>query len=118
MAQYDFDLFTIGAGSGGVAGSRRAASYGARVAICEDSRWGGTCVIRGCVPKKLLVYGAHFADDLQDAESYGWRVTGKAFDWPSLIAAKNKEIDRLEAIRTNDNEVKATGMLKINIFRK
>ena len=98
MAQYDFDLFTIGAGSGGVAGSRRAASYGARVAICEDSRWGGTCVIRGCVPKKLLVYGAHFADDLQDAESYGWRVTGKAFDWPSLIAAKNKEIDRLEGI--------------------
>ena len=98
MAQYDFDLFTIGAGSGGVAGSRRAASYGARVGICEDSRWGGTCVIRGCVPKKLLVYGAHFADDLQDAEAYGWRVEGKVFDWPSLIAAKNQEIDRLEAI--------------------
>jgi len=98
MASYDFDLFTIGAGSGGVAGSRRAASYGARVAICEDSRWGGTCVIRGCVPKKLLVYGAHFADDLKDAEAYGWRLTGKTFDWPSLIAAKNMEIDRLEGI--------------------
>ena len=98
MASYDFDLFTIGAGSGGVAGSRRAASYGARVGICEDSRWGGTCVIRGCVPKKLLVYGAHFADDLKDAEAYGWRLTGKTFDWPSLIAAKNMEIDRLEGI--------------------
>jgi glutathione reductase (NADPH) len=98
MAQYDFDLFTIGAGSGGVAGSRRAASYGARVGICEDSRWGGTCVIRGCVPKKLLVYGAHFADDLNDAAAYGWRLEGKTFDWPSLIAAKNAEIDRLEGI--------------------
>ncbi len=98
MAQYDFDLFTIGAGSGGVAGSRRAASYGARVGICEDSRWGGTCVIRGCVPKKLLVYGAHFADDLHDAAAYGWRLSGKTFDWPSLIAAKNTEIDRLEGI--------------------
>jgi len=98
MALYDFDLFTIGAGSGGVAGSRRAASYGARVGICEDSRWGGTCVIRGCVPKKLLVYGAHFADDLRDAEAYGWRLKGKTFDWPSLIAAKNAEIDRLEGI--------------------
>ncbi len=98
MASYDFDLFTIGAGSGGVAGSRRAASYGARVAICEDSRWGGTCVIRGCVPKKLLVYGAHFADDLKDAEAYGWRLKGKSFDWPSLIAAKNMEIGRLEGI--------------------
>jgi glutathione reductase (NADPH) len=98
MAQFDFDLFTIGAGSGGVAGSRRAASYGARVGICEDSRWGGTCVIRGCVPKKLLVYGAHFADDLKDAEAFGWRVPGKVFDWPSLIAAKDKEIARLEGI--------------------
>ena len=98
MAAYDFDLFTIGAGSGGVAGSRRAASYGARVGICEDSRWGGTCVIRGCVPKKLLVYGAHFADDLKDAEAYGWRVPEKVFDWPSLIAAKDKEIARLEAV--------------------
>jgi len=98
MAPYDFDLFTIGAGSGGVAGSRRAASYGARVGICEDSRWGGTCVIRGCVPKKLLVYGAHFADDLHDAAAYGWRLSGKTFNWPSLIAAKNAEIDRLEGI--------------------
>ena len=77
MALYDFDLFTIGAGSGGVAGSRRAASYGARVGICEDSRWGGTCVIRGCVPKKLLVYGAHFADDSPDAAGLWLAPQGK-----------------------------------------
>ncbi len=70
MPSYDFDLFTLGAGSGGVAGSRRAGSYGARVGICEDSRVGGTCVIRGCVPKKLLVYGAQFADAFADAAGY------------------------------------------------
>ena len=98
MAQYDFDLFTIGAGSGGVAASRRAASYGARVAIAEDSRVGGTCVIRGCVPKKLLVYAAHFADEYQDAAGFGWRVAPPVHSWPDLIAAKNAEIDRLEGI--------------------
>ena len=98
MAQYDFDLFTIGAGSGGVAASRRAGSYGARVAICEDSRVGGTCVIRGCVPKKLLVYGAQFADAFADAAGYGWQVAPPSFDWASLIAAKNREIDRLEGV--------------------
>ncbi len=98
MAQYDFDLFTIGAGSGGVAASRRAASYGARVAIAEESRVGGTCVIRGCVPKKLLVYGAQFADAFADAAGFGWRVAPPVFDWASLIAAKNREIDRLEGI--------------------
>src|SRR5260370_40059508 len=74
MAGYDFGLFTIGAGSGGVSGSRRAASYGARVGICEDSRVGGTCVIRGCVPEKLLAYGAHFAEDFVDATSYRWTL--------------------------------------------
>ncbi|GGF35063.1 glutathione-disulfide reductase [Aliidongia dinghuensis] len=98
MAGYDFDLFTIGAGSGGVSGSRRAASYGARVGICEDSRVGGTCVIRGCVPKKLLVYGAHFAEDFADAAGYGWTVGETRFDWASLIAAKNRETDRLNGI--------------------
>ena len=98
MAQYDFDLFTIGAGSGGVAASRRAGSYGARVAICEESRVGGTCVIRGCVPKKLLVYGASFADAFADAEGFGWQVPPPSFDWAALIAAKNREIDRLETI--------------------
>src|SRR5262252_4457648 len=96
MPRYDFDMFTIGAGSGGVASSRRAGSYGARVAICEESRVGGTCVIRGCVPKKLLVYGAQFADSFEDAAGFGWTVAPPAHDWPALIEAKNNEIDRLE----------------------
>src|SRR6202043_3884976 len=98
MPRYDFDMFTIGAGSGGVAGSRRAGSYGARVAICEDSRVGGTRVIRGCGPKKLLVYGAQFADAFSDAAGYGWQVAPPVHDWAALIAAKNREIDRLEGI--------------------
>ncbi|HEX5661118.1 MAG TPA: FAD-dependent oxidoreductase, partial [Polyangiales bacterium] len=96
--QYEFDLFTIGAGSGGVAGSRRAAAYGARVGICEDSRVGGTCVMRGCVPKKLLVYGAHVAEELEEARGFGWSIPPAKFSWPSLIAAKNLELDRLNAI--------------------
>jgi len=98
MAQYDFDLFTIGAGSGGVASSRRAGSYGARVAICEDDRVGGTCVLRGCVPKKLLVYGAHFSADFEDAAGYGWSVPEPTFDWKKLQAAKDKELDRLNGV--------------------
>src|SRR5947199_7562026 len=101
MPRYDFDMFTIGAGSGGVASSRRAGSYGARVAICEESRVGGTCVLRGCVPKKLLVYGAQFADAFADAAGFGWTVAPPKFDWPSLIGAKNKELDRLEQIYIN-----------------
>jgi glutathione reductase (NADPH) len=98
MHKYDFDLFTIGAGSGGVAGARQAAAYGARVGICEYSRIGGTCVNRGCVPKKLLVYGAHAADEIQDARGFGWTIPAVSFDWQSLIAAKNQEIDRLNNI--------------------
>ena len=98
MSDFDFDLFVIGAGSGGVAGARRAASYGAKVAIAEAVRVAGTCVLRGCVPKKLLVYGTHFADELEDAAGYGWSVTGAALDWGKLIAAKNREIDRLHGI--------------------
>src|SRR5690349_7328308 len=98
MSKFDFDMFTIGAGSGGVASSRRAGSYGARVAICEDSRVGGTCVIRGCVPKKLLVYGAQFADAFAEAAGFGWTLAPPVHDWASLIAAKNKEIDRLEGV--------------------
>jgi glutathione reductase (NADPH) len=98
MPRYDFDLFTIGAGSGGVAGSRRAGGYGARVAICEESRVGGTCVIRGCVPKKLLVYGSQFADAFADAAGFGWQVPVPSFDWPSLIEAKDREIERLSQI--------------------
>jgi glutathione reductase (NADPH) len=101
MPRYDFDMMTIGAGSGGVASSRRAGSYGARVAIVEESRIGGTCVLRGCVPKKLLVYGAQFADAFADAAGFGWHVPVPTFDWPTLIAAKNKELDRLEQIYIN-----------------
>jgi glutathione reductase (NADPH) len=101
MARYDFDMITIGAGSGGVASSRRAGSYGARVAIIEESRIGGTCVLRGCVPKKLLVYGAQFSDAFADAAGFGWHVPPATFDWPTLIAAKNKELDRLEQIYVN-----------------
>ncbi|HEX6441040.1 MAG TPA: FAD-dependent oxidoreductase, partial [Stellaceae bacterium] len=101
MPRYDFDMITIGAGSGGVASSRRAGSYGARVAIVEESRIGGTCVLRGCVPKKLLVYGAQFADAFADAAGFGWHVPVPTFDWPTLISAKNKELDRLEQIYVN-----------------
>ena len=80
----DFDLFVIGAGSGGVRAARIAAGHGARVAVAEEHKVGGTCVIRGCVPKKLLVYGAHFAEDLDDAAMFGWDVPTKRFDWPVL----------------------------------
>jgi glutathione reductase (NADPH) len=99
MTAYDFDLFTIGAGSGGVAASRRAGSYGARVAICEESRVGGTCVIRGCVPKKLLVYGSRFRDELDDAAGFGWTLPeAPSHDWGRLVAAKDREVDRLNGI--------------------
>ncbi|MBV8536609.1 MAG: FAD-dependent oxidoreductase, partial [Alphaproteobacteria bacterium] len=98
MADFDYDLFTIGAGSGGVAGSRRAATYGAKVAIAESVRVAGTCVLRGCVPKKLLVYGVHFADELEDAAGYGWTIGAHSFDWAKLVQAKDKEIDRLHGI--------------------
>jgi glutathione reductase (NADPH) len=98
MPRYDFDMITLGAGSGGVASSRRAGAYGARVAIVEELRVGGTCVLRGCVPKKLLVYGAQFADAFADAAGFGWSVAPAEFDWPALIAAKDKEIARLSQI--------------------
>jgi len=101
MARYDFDLFTIGAGSGGVAGSRRAGSYGAKVGIAESVRVGGTCVLRGCVPKKLLVYGAEFADAFEDSAGFGWSLGQRRFDWARLIAVKNKELDRLHGIYVN-----------------
>jgi glutathione reductase (NADPH) len=98
MPDFDYDLFTIGAGSGGVRASRVAAGHGARVAIAEDYRVGGTCVIRGCVPKKLLTYAAHFAQDVEDAAGYGWTVGEARFSWPALIANKDREIGRLEGI--------------------
>jgi glutathione reductase (NADPH) len=97
MAEYDVDLFVIGAGSGGVRAARVAAQHGARVMIAEEYRVGGTCVIRGCVPKKLLVYASRFAHEFEDAAGFGWTVSGAKFDWPTLIANKDKEIARLEA---------------------
>ena len=98
MTAPDFDLFVIGAGSGGVRAARIAASHGARVAIAEESRVGGTCVIRGCVPKKFLVFASRFADDFADSAGYGWTVSPPTFDWPTLIAHKDAAILRLEGI--------------------
>lgn len=95
---YDFDLFTIGAGSGGVAASRKAGALGARVALAEMAEVGGTCVLRGCVPKKLLVYASQIRDQLDDAAGFGWTVGESSFDWPRLIAAKDKEIQRLSGL--------------------
>ena len=97
----DFDLFVIGAGSGGVRAARVASSYGARVAIAEEHKVGGTCVIRGCVPKKLLVYGAHFAEDLDDAAMFGWDVPEKRFDWAVLRDNVLSEVGRLEGAYTD-----------------
>jgi glutathione reductase (NADPH) len=97
----DFDLFVIGAGSGGVRAARVAAAHGAKVAIAEEHRVGGTCVIRGCVPKKLLVYGAHFAEDLDDAAMFGWDVPKKTFNWPVLRDNVLSEVDRLEGAYTS-----------------
>ncbi len=104
MADDNVDLFVIGAGSGGVRAARIAASYGARVMIAEEYRVGGTCVIRGCVPKKLLVYASRFGHEFEDAAGYGWTVLDATFHWPSLIANKDREIARLEAAYTNTLE--------------
>ena len=95
---YDYDLFVIGAGSGGVRAARISAGYGARVAVAEEYRVGGTCVIRGCVPKKLLVYGSHFAEDLADAKRFGWNTEGATFDWTVLRDNVAAEVDRLEGL--------------------
>ena len=98
MSEYDVDLFVIGAGSGGVRAARISAGHGARVAVAEEHKVGGTCVIRGCVPKKLLVYGAHFAEDLDDAAMFGWDVPVKRFDWPVLRDNVLAEVGRLEKL--------------------
>ena len=100
MAEYDYDLFTIGAGSGGVRASRVAAAHGAKVAVAEEYRVGGTCVIRGCVPKKMLVYGAHFAEDLVDAQRFGWDIDGKRFDWKRLRDIVQDDVTRLNGLYT------------------
>jgi glutathione reductase (NADPH) len=96
MTRFDVDFFVIGGGSGGVRAARVAAEYGARVAIAEADRYGGTCVIRGCVPKKLLVYASEVSRSIEDARGHGWTIEGATHDWPALIAAKDKEIARLE----------------------
>ncbi|MCO4039857.1 FAD-dependent oxidoreductase [Pseudomonas aeruginosa] len=98
---FDFDLFVIGAGSGGVRAARFAAGFGARVAVAESRYLGGTCVNVGCVPKKLLVYGAHFSEDFEQARAYGWSAGEAQFDWATLIGNKNREIQRLNGIYRN-----------------
>lgn len=98
MARFDYDLFVIGGGSGGVRAGRLAAAMGKRVAIAEEYRFGGTCVIRGCVPKKLFVYASQFHEHFEDAAGYGWTVGETRFDWPTLVANKDREIARLEAV--------------------
>src|SRR5579863_8077701 len=97
MSNYDVDLFVIGAGSGGVRAARIAATHGARVMIAEEFRVGGTCVIRGCVPKKLLVYSSRFSHEFEDAAGFGWIVPEPTFHWPALIGNVNREVARLEA---------------------
>ena len=98
MSRYDFDLFTIGAGSGGVRASRVCATYGAKVAVAEERYFGGTCVNVGCIPKKLFSYAAHYREDFHDAAGFGWTVPEPTFHWPTLVANKDKEIARLNGI--------------------
>jgi len=112
MAEFDVDLFVIGGGSGGVRAARIAAGYGAKVMIAEEYRMGGTCVIRGCVPKKLLVYASHIRHDVEDAAGFGWTIPSATFDWPTLIANKDKEIARLEAAYTTNVEKSGARVVK------
>ena len=98
---YDYDLYVLGAGSAGVRASRISANYGAKVAVAESTYLGGTCVNVGCVPKKLFVYGSHFAEDFEDAKAYGWNVDVDPFDWPILRDNKTTEIHRLNGIYEN-----------------
>ncbi|MEM6426229.1 MAG: glutathione-disulfide reductase [Cyanobacteria bacterium P01_D01_bin.128] len=98
---YDYDYFVIGAGSGGISSARRAAQYGAKVGIAEDDRLGGTCVNRGCVPKKLMVYASHFSKAYEEAEGYGWGAVSSSFDWSTMITAVNNEVHRLNGIYNN-----------------
>lgn len=98
MAEYDYDFFVIGAGSGGVRAARMAALYGARVGVAEEYKPGGTCVLRGCIPKKFLVIAGHYADAFREAPSYGWDLDEPGFDWPRLIASKDRELERLSGI--------------------
>src|SRR5579864_4677391 len=112
MAEFDVDLFVIGGGSGGVRAARIAAGHGARVMVAEEYRMGGTCVIRGCVPKKLFVIGSHVRQEIADAAGFGWTIPSATFDWPTLIANKDKEIARLEAAYTTNVEKSGTRIVK------
>lgn len=112
MTGFDFDLFVIGAGSGGVRAARVAAGHGARVAIAESDRFGGTCVIRGCVPKKLLVQASHYAQDFEDARGFGWSVPQATFSWPAMVAAKEQEVSRLSRIYENLLETSQVTLLR------
>jgi glutathione reductase (NADPH) len=112
MAEFDVDLFVIGGGSGGVRAARIAAGHGARVMIAEEYRMGGTCVIRGCVPKKLLVYASHIHHEIEDAAGFGWTIASAVFDWPTLIANKDREIARLEAAYTANVEKSGARVVK------
>src|SRR3979411_2929307 len=112
MADFDVDLFVIGGGSGGVRAARIAAGYGARVMVAEEYRMGGTCVIRGCVPKKLLVLASHIHFEIEDAAGFGWTIPPVTFNWPTLIANKDKEIARLEGIYTANVEKSGARVVK------
>jgi glutathione reductase (NADPH) len=112
MAEFDVDLFVIGGGSGGVRAARIAAGHGARVMVAEEYRMGGTCVIRGCVPKKLFVIGSHVRHEIEDAAGYGWTIPEASFDWPTLVANKDKEIARLEAAYTANVEKSGARIVK------
>ncbi|MGJ4957151.1 glutathione-disulfide reductase [Bradyrhizobium sp. HKCCYLRH2015] len=112
MAEFDVDLFVIGGGSGGVRAARIASGYGARVVVAEEYRMGGTCVIRGCVPKKLFVIGSHVRQEIADAAGFGWTIPTATFDWPTLIRNKDKEIARLEAAYTSNVEKSGARIVK------
>src|SRR3954466_11224102 len=112
MAEYDVDLFVIGGGSGGVRAARIAAGYGAKVMVAEEYRMGGTCVIRGCVPKKLFVLGSHGRQEMGDAAGLGWPIPQASFDWPTLIRNKDKGIARLEASYTANVEKSGAEVVK------
>jgi glutathione reductase (NADPH) len=112
MAEFDVDLFVIGGGSGGVRAARIAAGHGARVAVAEEYRMGGTCVIRGCVPKKLFVIGSHIHHEIEDAAGFGWTIPPFSFDWKTLVANKDREIARLEGIYTSNVEKSGATVLK------
>jgi glutathione reductase (NADPH) len=109
---FDYDLFVIGAGSGGVRAARMSAGHGAKVAVAEEYRVGGTCVIRGCVPKKLFVYASHFAEEFEDAAGFGWTVADAKFDWPTLVKNKDAEIDRLNGIYIKNLEASGVEILQ------